>query len=66
MLKDSFNVLGKEKNESQIAKKAVMDQTLMAETHLSSLQAELDNVKGNPSDEVRELHSIGRIPTVYQ
>lgn len=31
-----------------------MDQTLMAETHLSSLQAELDNVKGNPSDEVRD------------
>lgn len=54
VLKDSFNVLGQEKNESQIAKKAVMDQALMAKTHLPSLQAKLDNVKGNSSDEVRD------------
>lgn len=54
ILNDSFIILGKEKTDAQEAKKEATDRAVITETQLSSLQTELDRVKDNPSEEVRE------------
>lgn len=46
--------MGKEKNDAQEAEKKATDRAVITETQLSSLQTELDRVKDNPSEEVRE------------
>lgn len=54
VLKESFALLSKEKNEREIVEKTTMDRALMAETQLTSLWTELDNLKVNPNEELRD------------